>query len=167
MSDSDPPAETPPAPEQPALDETDRAILRLLQYDASVSMDRVAKKVGVSKTSVWNRIQRLTRDKVIARQVVIVDPARVGITETFFIEVRTDRHNADWLGEFATLIDEMPEVMEAHRLAGSIDYLLKVQVPSTRDFDAFYKRLVSRIHLFDVSSSLSMEVLKHQTALPL
>ena len=152
-----------PAP----LDEADRAILRLLQQDASVSMDRIASKVGVSKTSVWNRVQRLTRDGVIVRHTIIVNPARAGLAETFFIEVRTDQHNAKWLEEFAALVHSTPEIMEAHRLAGRIDYLLKVQVASTRDFDAFYKRLVARIHLFDVSSSLSMEVLKHETALPL
>lgn len=150
-----------------ALDETDRAILRWLQKDASVSMDRIAGKVGISKTSVWNRVQRLQRDGVILRQTVIVDPVRAGLCETFFIQVRTDQHNADWLQSFSELIRAMPEVMEAHRLAGSIDYLLKVQVASTRDFDAFYKRLVASIHLFDVSSSLSMEVLKHETALPI
>lgn len=148
------------------LDETDRAILRALQLDASQSMDRVAQKVGISKTSVWNRVQRLQRERVILRQTVILDPARAGIPETFFISVRTDQHNAQWLDEFSRLIESMPEVLEAHRLAGNIDYLLKVQVPSTRAFDAFYKKLVASIHLFDVSSSLSMEVLKHETALP-
>ena len=152
-----------PAP----LDEADRAILRLLQQNATVSMDRIASKVGVSKTSVWNRLQRMTRDGVIMRQTIIVNPARVGLNETFFIEVRTDQHNAQWLEEFAALVQSTPEIMEAHRLAGRIDYLLKVQVASTREFDSFYKRLVARIHLFDVSSSLSMEVLKHETALPL
>ena len=149
------------------LDEADRAILRLLQQNASMSMDRIASKVGVSKTSVWNRVQRLTRDGVIMRQTIIVNPALVGLSETFFIEVRTDQHNAQWLDEFAALVQSTPEIMEAHRLAGRIDYLLKVQVASTREFDNFYKRLVARIHLFDVSSSLSMEVLKNQTALPI
>ncbi|MFT5172810.1 MAG: Lrp/AsnC family transcriptional regulator [Gammaproteobacteria bacterium] len=152
-----------PAP----LDEADRAILRLLQQNATVSMERIASKVGVSKTSVWNRLQRMTRDGVIMRQTIIVNPARVGLNETFFIEVRTDQHNAQWLEEFAALVQSTPEIMEAHRLAGRIDYLLKVQVASTREFDSFYQRLVARIHLFDVSSSLSMEVLKHETALPL
>ena len=149
-----------------ALDETDRAILRQLQRDASQSMERVARKVGVSKTSVWNRVQRLQEDGVILRHTVLLDPERAGIPETFFISVRTDQHNAEWLDAFSRLVKTMPEILEAHRLAGSIDYLLKVQVASTREFDAFYKRLVANIHLFDVTSSLSMEVLKHETALP-
>ena len=149
------------------LDETDRAILRLLQRDASQSMDRIAQKVGVSKTSVWNRVQRMTRDGVIVSQTVIVDPHKVGLAETFYIEVRTNEHNAKWLQSFHDVVRTMPEIMEAHRLAGRVDYLLKVQVSSTREFDAFYKRLVARIHLFDVSSHLSMEVLKRETALPL
>ena len=162
ISETDLPAET-----ATALDRTDRAILRLLQRDASVSMERIATKVGVSKTSVWNRVQRMQQSGVIVRHTVIVDPALVGLVETFFISVRTDQHNSEWLERFSSVVRAMPEVLEAHRLAGSIDYLLKVQVTSTRDFDAFYKRLVAEIHLFEVSSSLSMEVLKHETQLPL
>ena len=161
MTDSDATLETPAS-----LDDTDRDILRQLQRDASQSMDRISRKVGVSKTSVWNRVQRLQSDGVILRQTVILDPTRVGIPETFFVSVRTDQHSAEWLNDFSRLVKSMPEILEAHRLAGSIDYLLKVQVASTRDFDAFYKRMVASIHLFDVSSSLSMEVLKHDTTLP-
>jgi len=165
--------DTPPAPQPDdkktpvTLDEQDLMILRLLQRDATPSLDRVATKVGLSKTSVWNRIQRLQQHGVILRQAAVLDPARVGLTETFFIAIRTSHHNADWLGKFSETIADMPEVTEAHRLAGDIDYLLKVQVPSTRDFDTFYQRLVASIDLFNVTSSLSMEVLKYDTALPI
>lgn len=151
----------------PSLDETDRRILRLLQEDATQPFDRLADKVGVSKTAVWNRIQKLRQDGVIRRQVAIVDGARVGLGEVFFIAVKTSRHSADWLVAFADAVRDMPEIVEAHRLTGEIDYLLKVQVADTRAFDDFYKRMVARIDLFNVTSSLSMEVLKQETALPL
>ena len=150
-----------------AMDEADYAILRILQVDATLPLGRLAEKVSLSKTAVWNRIQRLHATGVIRRQVVVVDPQKVGITETFFVAVRTNNHNAQWFQKFIKVISGFPEITEAHRMAGQIDYLLKVQVRSTREFDFFYKNLVKEIDLFDVNSSLSMEVLKNETALQL
>jgi Lrp/AsnC family transcriptional regulator len=151
---------------QPKLDETDRKILRIMQQDATISFERLAKKVNISKTAVWNRIQRLQQSGVIIRQAAIVDGRRAGLREVFFVTIRTNSHDASWLEDFHRAIQEMPEIQEAHRLAGEIDYLLKVRVASTAEFDAFYKRLVSRIAIYNVTSSLSMEVLKDETALP-
>lgn len=148
------------------LDEGDRRVLRELQRDATQPLDRIAAKVGLSKTAVWNRIQRLHQDGVILRQAAIIDAGRIGLAETFFVAIRTSQHNADWLNALHAIVREMPEITEAHRLAGQLDYLLKVQVTSTTAFDAFYKRLVSRIDLYDVTSSLSMEVLKQDHTLP-
>jgi len=149
------------------LDEADLAILRHLQQDCTWSMERLAQKTGLSKTSVWNRIQKLIAEKVILKQAALVDPEKVGLVETFFIAIKTRNHNATWLQTFTDIVADMPEIMEAHRMAGEVDYLLKVQVPSTRAFDQFYQMLVSRIALDDVTSSLSMEVMKRETALPL
>lgn len=148
------------------IDEDDRAILRELQKDATRSLDRIATLVGLSKTAVWNRIQRLTQEGVILRQVAILDPKKVGLNETFYVSIRTSHHNSDWLDKFQAVIASLPEITEAHRLAGSLDYLIKVQVASTVEFDQFYKKLVSQIDLYDVNSSLSMEIMKHVVALP-
>ncbi|MCG8424697.1 MAG: Lrp/AsnC family transcriptional regulator, partial [Proteobacteria bacterium] len=142
-----------------SIDEIDRVILRVMQADASLSLDRIADKAGLSKTAVWNRIQRLQQAKVIERQTVVIDPAKVGLIETFFIQIRTSAHESGWLEKFNAVVRDMPEITEAHRLAGEIDYILKVQVPSTRHFDAFYKRLVGQISVFNVTSSLSMETM--------
>jgi len=149
------------------LDSTDRNILRQLQKDATWSMDRLARHVGVSKTAAWNRVQRLLETGAIKRQVAVIDPGAVGLYETFFIAIKTNQHQQDWLQKFYSVIQKWPEIIEAHRLAGDIDYLVKVQVPSTRDFDELYKKLVAEIELYSVTSSLSMEVMKHETALPL
>lgn len=148
------------------LDEEDRKILRLLQKDTTEPLDRVASRVGLSKTAVWNRIQRMQEAGVIERQAAILNPPKAGFPETFFVAIRTSEHTSEWLAELHAAIADIPEILEAHRLAGHIDYILKVQVATTRDFDDLYKRLVSRIHLFDVTSSLSMETLKRDTALP-
>ncbi|MEO1092619.1 MAG: Lrp/AsnC family transcriptional regulator [Pseudomonadota bacterium] len=145
------------------LDDTDRDLLRLLQKDATVSYERLGQRLALSKTAVWNRVQRLQRDGYIRRQVALLDAEKLGLAETVFVAVRTSQHSADWLEKFTTAIAEMPEITEAHRLTGEIDYLLKVRVASTRAFDAFYKRLIQRIDLFNVTSSLSMETLKETT----
>jgi len=152
---------------QPKLDEIDRNILRVMQRDATISFERLARKVNISKTAVWNRIQRLQQSGVIVRQAAIVNPSLAGLREVFFVTIRTNSHDAVWLENFHRAIQEMPEIQEAHRLAGEIDYLLKVRVSSTAEFDAFYKRLIGRVSIYNVTSSLSMEVLKDETALPL
>lgn len=149
------------------LDAFDRSILNQLQHDASVSMDRLAKVVGLSKTAAWNRVQRLQNEGVITKQVVVLDAEKIGLNETFFIAIKTNQHNEQWLVSFNAVINRFPEIVEAHRLSGDTDYLIKVQVASTREFDNLYKKIVSSVDLYSVTSSLSMEVLKQNTALPL
>lgn len=149
------------------LDETDRELLRQLQRDATLSMDRLAKLVGISKTAAWNRVQKLLSERVIRKQVALVDAEKIGLKETFFIAVKTNQHNEKWLTKFNVVINRFPEIVEAHRLSGDTDYLIKVQVASTKDFDTLYKKIVASVDLYSVTSSLSMEVLKQDTALPL
>lgn len=151
----------------PDLDDDDRKILREVQIDTTRSLERIAARVGLSKTTVWNRLQRLVQNSTILRQAAIVDPRKIGLKETFFVSIRTSQHDREWLEQFKAVIDVMPEITEAYRLAGTLDYLLKVQVPSTEAFDAFYKDLVSRVSIHDVSSSLSMEQMKRSIELPL
>ncbi|MFK7853951.1 MAG: Lrp/AsnC family transcriptional regulator [Granulosicoccus sp.] len=150
-----------------SIDDKDRALLKQLQIDASQSTDRLAKSVGVSKTAAWNRVQRLYSDGIIKRQVVVLDAEKVGLRETFFISIKTNQHNEQWLLKFNAVINRYPEIVEAHRLSGETDYLLKVQVSSTREFDNLYKKIVSDVDLYSVTSNLSMQVLKQNTPLPL
>ena len=147
------------------LDELDRKILRALQNDATVSMDALAKQIGSSKTPVWSRIQKMRKAGIIEKQVALVNPSAVGLDETFFVAVKTDQHEPQWLAMFAKAMEDMPEILEAHRMAGEIDYLLKVQVKSPSDFDRFYKELINKVKLHNVTSSLSMECLKKTTTL--
>lgn len=149
------------------LDETDRKILRLLQRNSTAPLEQLAKNVGVSKTAIWNRIQRLQQDKVILKQAAFVDADRIGLHETFFVAVKTSEHDADWLNAFNNAVKDMPEITEAHRLAGDMDYILKVQVASTRAYDEFYKRLIAKVTMNSVTSCLSMETLKRETELPI
>ncbi|MFN3824265.1 MAG: Lrp/AsnC family transcriptional regulator [Pseudorhodobacter sp.] len=149
------------------LDEMDRKILAELQEDAAQSLDEIARKVGSSKTPVWNRIKRMKEAGVILRQTVLLEAEALGLEACFFVLIRTSEHEAEWQARFLRALRERPEVMEAHRLAGEIDYILKVRVTNARAYDSFYQALISEVRIFNVTALLSMEEIKSTTALPL
>ena len=149
------------------LDEIDRKILTELQIDASQSLDEIARKVGSSKTPVWNRIRRLREAGVILQQTTLLDPEALGLEACFFVLIRTSEHEAEWQRKFLRTLQERPEVMEAHRLAGDIDYILKVRVKNARAYDTFYQALISEVRIYNVTALLSMEEIKSTTVLPL
>ena len=149
------------------LDETDRNILAELQRDASQSLEDIARKVASSKTPVWNRIRKLREAGVIRGQTAILDPDALGLEACFFVLIRTSEHEAEWQRKFLEALRARPEVMEAHRLAGDIDYILKVRVANARAYDAFYQALISEVRIYNVTALLSMEEIKFTTALPL
>jgi Lrp/AsnC family transcriptional regulator len=150
-----------------ALDDLDRNILSLLQHDADIPLDEIARRVGASKTPVWNRIRKLRASGVIKAEVALLDPDKLGLESCFFVLIRTSQHDADWLDRFLRAVQNRPEVLEAHRLAGDIDYILKVRVTNARGYDAFYRALIKDVSIFNVTSLLSMEEIKSTTALPL
>lgn len=148
------------------IDGLDRKILAQLQEDASLSLDEIARKVGSSKTPVWNRIRKLKAAGVIGRQTVLLDPESLGLEACFFVLVRTSEHDAEWQARFLATLLARPEVMEAHRLAGDIDYILKVRVKNAKAYDTFYQALIGEVKIFNVTALLSMEEIKSTTILP-
>jgi Lrp/AsnC family transcriptional regulator len=150
-----------------AIDDLDRRILVELQEDASQSLDEIARKVGSSKTPVWNRIRKLREAGVIGRQTALLDPEALGLEACFFVLIRTSEHEADWQRRFLASVQARPEVMEAHRLAGEIDYILKVRVPNARAYDAFYQALIAEVRIYNVTALLSMQEIKATTILPI
>jgi Lrp/AsnC family transcriptional regulator len=149
------------------LDATDRNILALLQQDASLSVAEIGSRVGLSSTPCWKRIQRLEADGVIQRRVALVDQERIGLGITVFVSVETDDHSQEWLSRFADLVGAMPEVMEFYRMAGDVDYMLRVVVPDIAGYDTFYKKLIAAVPLKNVTSRFAMEKIKSTTALPI
>ena len=149
------------------LDATDRNILIALQRDASQSLDEIARAVGSSKTPVWNRIRKMKEAGVIGTQTVLLDAEALGFEACFFVLIRTSEHEADWQARFLKALQDRPEVQEAHRLAGDIDYILKVRVKNARAYDAFYQALISEVKVHNVTALLSMEEIKATVALPL
>lgn len=149
------------------MDGLDRKILAQLQQDASRSLDEIARQVGSSKTPVWNRIRKLRAAGVIGRQTVLLDAQALGLEACFFVLVRTSEHDADWQARFLATLKARPEVMEAHRLAGDIDYILKVRVKNAKAYDVFYQALIAEVKIFNVTALLSMEEIKSTTILPI
>ena len=149
------------------LDRLDKRILNELQRDASQSLEEIARRVGSSKTPVWARIRKMRDAGVIVKQTVIADPEKLGFEACFFVLVRTSEHDAVWQRKFLEALLDRPEVLEAHRLAGDIDYILKVRVANARAYDKFYQALISQVKIFNVTALLSMEEIKSTTVLPL
>jgi Lrp/AsnC family transcriptional regulator len=151
----------------PPLDPLDRRILAELQADSAQSLDDIARKVGSSKTPVWNRIRRMREAGIILRESAILDAEALGLEACFFVLVRTSEHEAEWQRRFLDAVRARPEVLEAHRLAGDIDYILKIRVRNARAYDAFYQALIAQVKIHNVTALLSMEEIKATTALPI
>jgi len=149
------------------LDRTDRKILAILQEDCTIPVAEIGQRVGLSTTPCWRRIQKMEQDGVIERRVALVNPRKVNAGVTVFVTLTAVEHNEAWTRRFASAVQELPEVVEFYRMSGQIDYLLRVVVPDIERYDAFYKKLISKIELKNVSSSFAMEQIKFTTALPL
>ena len=148
------------------LDKIDVAILNIIQQDTSLPIADIARRVGLSVTPCWRRIQRLEERGVIRRRVALLDSEKIGVGLSVFVAVRTNEHNAQWLQHFSAVVATMPEVVEFYRMSGDVDYLLRVVVADMAQYDEFYKHLISKVKLTDVSSSFAMEQIKYTTALP-
>lgn len=149
------------------MDRTDKKILALLQHDATIPVADIARRVGLSTTPCWRRIQKMEEDKVIERRVAVLSPVKVNVGTTVFVSIKTDKHTADWIKRFSEIVAKMPEVVGFYRMSGQVDYLLKVVVPDIESYDVFYKKLVSEIEIEDVSSAFAMERIKDTMELPL
>jgi Lrp/AsnC family transcriptional regulator, cysteine-sensing transcriptional activator len=149
------------------MDAIDRKILAVVQQDSSLSVAEIGQRVGLSSTPCWKRLQRLEADGVIMRRVALIDPEKIGLGITVFVSIETGDHSQDWLKKFAEVVGAMPEVMEFYRMAGDVDYMLRVVVPDIAGYDTFYKKLIATVPLKNVTSRFAMERIKSTTALPI
>lgn len=152
---------------QPAtLDLIDRKIVAVLMDDATTPITQIADKVGLSQTPCWKRIQKLEAAGVLTRRVALADSAKLGFGLTVFVGIEAPDHGTEWRAAFASAIDALPEVMEAWRMAGDVDYLLRVAVPDMAAYDRFYKALTDAVPIKNVTSQFAMERLRYTTAYP-
>ena len=149
------------------MDAIDRKILAVVQEDASLSVAEIGQRVGLSSTPCWKRLQRLEADGVIMRRVALIDPDKIGLGITVFVSIETGDHSQEWLKRFAETVSGMPEVMEFYRMAGDVDYMLRVVVHDMQTYDGFYKKLIATVPLKNVTSRFAMERIKSTTALPI
>ena len=148
------------------MDSTDRKILTILQEDASLSVAEIAGRVNLSQTPCWRRIQKLEESGVIQRRVALVDPEKLGLDLTVFVQIETGDHSREWLDGFADVVRAMAEVMEVYRMAGDVDYLLRITVANMAAYDDFYQRLIAAVPLKNVTSRFAMERVKFTTSFP-
>lgn len=148
------------------MDAIDQKLLELLQADISIPIAELAARVNLSQTPCWKRVQRLKESGVIRAQVALCDAAKLGVGTTVFVSIRTNQHNEAWARQFLQAVQRIPEVVEAYRMSGEVDYLLRVVVSDIGDYDRLYQQLIREVPLTDVSSSFAMEQLKYSTALP-
>lgn len=148
------------------FDETDQRILAILQEDCDTPINAISEAVDLSATPCWRRIKRMEEAGLIKRRVALVDQARANVPMTVFMGVSTPKHTTSWLEEFCALIEEIPEIVEAYRLTGTVDYILKVAVPDVATYDKVYKKMIERLEFSEISSMISMEELKFTTAIP-
>ena len=149
------------------MDAIDRKILAVVQQDASLSVAEIGQRVGLSSTPCWKRLQRLEAHGVITKRVALIAPEKVGLGITVFVSIETGDHSNEWLKKFADVVSAMPEVMEFYRMAGDVDYMLRVVVADIAGYDAFYKKLIATVPLKNVTSRFAMERIKSTTALPI
>ncbi|MEW5703516.1 MAG: Lrp/AsnC family transcriptional regulator [Pseudomonadota bacterium] len=149
------------------MDAIDRNLLACLQENATMPLADLAERVGLSATPCWRRIQKMEESGVIRGRVALLDPVKLNVGVTVFLSIKTNQHSREWLEKFAKAVVEMPEVAEFYRMSGEVDYLLRIVVPDIAAYDAFYKRLIDKVPLSEVSSSFAMEQIKYTTALPL
>jgi Lrp/AsnC family transcriptional regulator len=146
------------------MDAIDRKILTILQEDSTISIAELAERVHLSQTPCWKRIQKLEANGFILRRVALVSPEKLGLGLTVFVSIETNDHSREWLGRFAETVSDLPEVMELYRMAGDVDYMLRVVVSDMAAYDTFYKRLIETIPLKNVTSRFAMERIKSTTA---
>ena len=149
------------------LDPINIRILEILQKDADQPLDALSEQVNLSRNACWRRIKMMEEEGWIKGRVVLLDPMKLGLKLSVFVQVRTDNHDADWMKEFASAVRMMPQITGAYRMTGDLDYLLHIQVADMADYDAFYKRFIAKVKVSDMSASFVMEQVKETTALPL
>ncbi|MEM9320824.1 MAG: Lrp/AsnC family transcriptional regulator [Pseudomonadota bacterium] len=149
------------------IDPIDTRILAVLQRDASLGLEELGSQVGLSRNACWRRVRALEAAGFIKGRVALLDADKLGLGLMVFIQLRTSRHDPEWLADFARATREIPEIQGAYRMSGDLDYLIRARVPDMRGYDALYQRLIRRLALSDVAASFVMEEIKDTTALPL
>lgn len=149
------------------LDDTDKALLRLLQVDSAMSLEHLAQAVHLSKTPCWRRIKRLKDSGYITQEVALLDAKMFGYTVRAFILLEVVGHDKKWRETFVNTTHSKPNILEVHRLMGVFDYMLVAVFQNIEDYDRFYRELTRTEHIKNVSAHMVMQTEKHTHAMPI
>ena len=149
------------------MNDIDKKILSVLQVNADIPIAELSKKINLSATPCWARINKLYKQGYIKKKVAVIDRLKANLSVVTFVQVRTKQHSEEWTKKFKKAITEMDEVVELYRLSGTVDYMFKVLVPDIRRYNEFYEKLTYKIDFFEVTSSFAMEEIKQTGSLPL
>lgn len=149
------------------IDEIDRRILDELQRNADQPLEALGDRIGLSRNATWRRVRALEQAGVIRARVALLDADALNLGLTVFIQIRTNRHDPEWLESFARATGDMPEILGAYRMTGDLDYLIRARVADMVAYDRLYQRLIRKVEMSDVAASFVMEELKDTTVLPL
>lgn len=149
------------------IDDKSLKLLKLLQVDASLSIDELAEQVSLSRNACWRRVKVLEEAGVITQRVAILNPESLGLGLMVYALIKDSEHNPDWVEQLRAVVEDTPEIISAHRMSGDLDYVLRLRVRSVADYDRIYKKLIQRIALSSISASFVMENIKETTALPI
>ena len=148
------------------LDSIDRRLLAELQLDATLTVDQLSERLGLSRNACWRRMKLLEEHGVITGRVALVDAEKVGLGLSVFVIIRTSNHDPDWLRRFREAVVSLPEITGVYRMSGDLDYVLRARVADVKSYDRLYQRLIAKVPLSDVSASFVMEEIKETTVIP-
>ena len=149
------------------MDSIDKKILSIIQKNASIPLSELSKKVGISSTPCWNRIKKMEENGTILGKVTILNKEKINLPITVFLSVSIGNHQEEWLMKFKNMVLKYDQITEVYRLAGSMDYLLKIVAPSIEAYDKFQQKLINEFEFTHMTSNITLKELKNNHHLPL
>jgi DNA-binding Lrp family transcriptional regulator len=148
------------------LDKIDRSILKILQKDGKISNVDLATSVGLSESACLRRVKNLHENKVIQSYVAILDPNTIGVPGSVFVRVSLDHQQQSKLAQFETAVRDVEEVMECYLMSGDVDYMLRVAVKGTSDYERIHNILSSLPAVARIHTSFAIRTVLKKTSLP-
>lgn len=152
----------------PDLDAADRTILRLLQQDAKLSIEKIGASVGLSHTPVWKRINRMEKDGIITGSGYRLSREALELEITAFASIKLSRHEEKALLEFERAVQHIPEILDCYSMTGSYDYMLRIVTQSVGSYEVLVKKKIAHLpHFQHMNTSLALREVKQSAGLPI
>jgi len=149
------------------MDAIDKKILLALQQNCRRPISELATEIGLSTSAAHRRIGLLEKSGVIEGYHARLNGPKLGYQIEFFIEVSLESQSEQVLEAFEQAVLARPQILECYLMTGSADYLLKVAVENTREYERVYRRTIAALpHVSHIQSSLVMKAVKRWAGYP-